>query len=73
VEAKIPLEKLPKTLALIKKYEKNLGGDGRILVRYSGTENLLRVMAEGRVQKEIKSMAHNIISLAGEEISGKIK
>lgn len=71
VKSRIPLEKLPQTLALIKKYEKELGSDGRILVRYSGTENLLRVMVEGRKETEIKKMANSIVSSADKEISGK--
>lgn len=73
VKSKIPFEKLPTTSSLIQKYEKELGSDGRVLARYSGTENLLRVMVEGKNFKEIKSMAQNIISSADKEISGKLK
>ena len=73
VKAKIPLEKLPKTSALIKKYEKELAEDGRILVRYSGTENLLRVMSEGKDYASIKKMTQDIIDNACKEISEKSK
>ena len=68
---KTPLEDLPKSLELVKKYEKELGAQGRILVRYSGTENLLRVMVEGSNKDIIKSMAESIIDSMDAEIKGK--
>ncbi|MCL2334795.1 MAG: phosphoglucosamine mutase, partial [Endomicrobia bacterium] len=60
VAQKIPLEKLPESVALIGNYEKELGAEGRILVRYSGTENLLRVMVEGKDAQRIKAIADEI-------------
>lgn len=71
VKNKIPLENLPETSSMVKFYEDKLGDEGRIVVRYSGTENLLRVMVEGKRAGEIKKMAKNIISCADKEISGK--
>jgi len=68
VAEKIPLEKLPKTTKFIKEVEKMLGDNGRVLVRYSGTEKLLRVMLEGQDKKEIKQIAQNIIDVAKREI-----
>ena len=41
----------------IEQIERELGDSGRIVVRYSGTEMLARVMLEGRDQKQIESMA----------------
>ena len=49
--------------ALIKKYEEELNGDGRILIRASGTENLIRVMIEGKNIEEISRMANDIADL----------
>lgn len=49
--------------ALIKKYEEELNGDGRILIRASGTENLIRVMIEGKNTEEISRMATDIADL----------
>lgn len=49
--------------ALIKKYEEELNGDGRILIRASGTENLIRVMIEGKNIEEISRMATDIADL----------
>jgi len=44
----------------IRKTEEKLGEKGRVLVRYSGTENLCRVMIEGEHKKEIQKMANEI-------------
>src|SRR5262249_37618624 len=53
VAEKLPLESLPGVTALISRYEKELGDDGRVLVRYSGTEPKARVMVE--VPEETRS------------------
>ena len=70
IAKKIPLERLPETSKFIKCVESKLGDNGRVLVRYSGTENLLRVMIEGQDKVEIKKMAESIIKLAKKEIKG---
>ncbi|MFR6640472.1 MAG: hypothetical protein ACLUSP_03280 [Christensenellales bacterium] len=41
----------PKLRELTEKAEKSLGGDGRIIVRYSGTEPKIRVMVEASDRK----------------------
>lgn len=46
--------------AAIDKAEAELGGTGRVLVRASGTENLLRVMVEGKKQEQIERLANEI-------------
>ena len=53
----------------IKKYEKVLGSDGRILVRASGTENLIRVMVEGSDQNEINKIALDLKNIILGELS----
>jgi len=73
VTKKIPLEQLSQTSEFIKRVEKNLGDNGRVLIRYSGTENLLRVMLEGQDKKEIKQIAQTIINVAKKEIEKIVK
>ncbi len=69
IPKKVPLEELTKTSKLISDIEGKLGKSGRVLVRYSGTENKLRVMLEGINQDEIDKYCDDISSLALNEIS----
>lgn len=52
----------------IAKAEAELGEAGRVLVRASGTENLLRVMVEGKDQQEIEALANAIADVVREAI-----
>jgi phosphoglucosamine mutase len=51
------LSEFPAVIQQIKKVEKKLGEKGRVLVRFSGTEPLVRVMVEGEDEKEIQTLA----------------
>jgi phosphoglucosamine mutase len=73
VAEKRPIESLTKTKKAIEKGEKRLGSSGRLYVRYSGTENKLRVMVEGQNNSEIREIAEDIASAAKEEINAKIR
>jgi phosphoglucosamine mutase len=44
--------------------ETTLAGHGRLLVRYSGTEPLLRVMLEGRDEHELREWGQEIVDAA---------
>jgi phosphoglucosamine mutase len=55
-----------KILSEIDKIEKYLEGKGRVLIRPSGTEPLVRVMLEGENQEEINKMAHELGALIEE-------
>ncbi len=59
---KQPFESLPEVHRLIVDAEQKLGQRGRVLVRYSGTENLARVMLEGEDHAQIEGMAGAIIN-----------
>ncbi|HEY7500114.1 MAG TPA: phosphoglucosamine mutase [Vicinamibacterales bacterium] len=65
VREKKDLGSVPEIAAAMARVERQLAGQGRLLVRYSGTEPLLRVMLEGRNQEEIQNWAS--------EIAGKVK
>jgi len=60
LSARRPLEEMPLTTKAVRAAEKQLGQDGRVLVRWSGTEPKLRVMIEGPEPKRIKQMAEAI-------------
>jgi phosphoglucosamine mutase len=60
VQHKTPFEQLPDVHKLIQAAEEKLGQRGRVLVRYSGTENLARVMLEGEDQHRLETMAADI-------------
>ena len=53
----IDLENFTDFQKAVKKMEKKLGKTGRILVRASGTEPMIRVMIEGKNKKTIQTMA----------------
>ena len=64
-----PLEKMPKTRRAIRDVRKTLGKNGRVVVRWSGTEPKLRVMVEGESQKAIEKHARGIADTAVAELS----
>ncbi len=60
VDEKRPLDQLPEVTRLIAMVEADLGSDGRVLVRYSGTEAKARVMIEGPDEASIMQRAEEI-------------
>ena len=60
VDRKRPLEELNDVVSLIRSVETELGDDGRVLVRYSGTEAKARVMIEGPDEARIQEQAQRI-------------
>jgi phosphoglucosamine mutase len=60
VKERKDLSHMPKVTQKIDEIERALAGRGRVLVRYSGTELLARVMLEGEDQKKIRAMAEDI-------------
>ena len=53
--------------------ERAMNGDGRVLIRASGTEPLMRIMLEGRDEKEILSYALELAHILVRKHKGKIK
>jgi len=64
VKTKKDLSQIPQIQRMIKECEKELGEQGRIVVRYSGTEPLLRIMIEGRSEEQIAKMADTMAETA---------
>jgi phosphoglucosamine mutase len=60
VERKVDLKTVPAVADVLSSVESRLAGDGRLLVRYSGTEPLLRIMLEGKNEAEIRGWADEI-------------
>ena len=68
VASKPPLESLPRFQAALAEGERELGGQGRILVRYSGTENKVRVMVEGPDEAATRKIAEHLRIVLRDEI-----
>ncbi len=60
VREKVPLEKLAAVQAAIREAEQALGEKGRVVVRYSGTEPLLRVMIEAETEADVARWVERI-------------
>ena len=60
VKQKPALESIPEIDQAIQASERRLNGGGRVLVRYSGTEPLLRIMVEGEQDSVIKEVADDL-------------
>jgi phosphoglucosamine mutase len=68
VREKHDLQRVAPVAEVMRRVEAQLAGQGRLLVRYSGTEPLLRVMIEGRDQQEIQGWAAEIVSAVREHL-----
>ncbi len=68
VSSKPPLEDLEEVTKEIEKVKGILKDDGRVFVRYSGTEPLCRVMVEGQNQKNVTELAERIAEKIREAI-----
>ncbi len=68
VVKKVPVSRISGLNPLVRSIKKKLGENGRLLIRYSGTEPLLRVMIEGEDKKAIKTYADEIILHVNKQI-----
>jgi phosphoglucosamine mutase len=72
VREKRAMSAFPEIDERIKEIEQTLGSSGRILIRYSGTEPLLRIMVEGEEEDQLHRFAQDIVELVKKRI-GKSK
>jgi phosphoglucosamine mutase len=70
VAHKRPFEEMPSVQKVIAKVESELGSDGRVVVRYSGTEAKARVMIEGTDESGIKAYAAEIADTLKQALAG---
>ncbi len=63
VREKLPFESIKEIAEAAAKVENELGDKGRLLLRYSGTENRARVMIEGEDQSEIEAQANRLAEI----------
>jgi len=68
VARKPPLDSVEAVARAIKELEDTLNGNGRILVRYSGTENLARIMIEGKDESQISRQARDLAAVIEREL-----
>jgi len=64
----VDLSTVPPAAAVLQSVESRLEGNGRLLVRYSGTEALLRVMLEGQDQAQIRRWGQEIIDAVKQHV-----
>jgi len=64
VKSRPEIETVPEIMTAIREVERRLGGQGRVLVRYSGTQNMCRVMVEGPTPEETERFCRKIAEVA---------
>ena len=69
VKERTDLATVPAIASTMKRVEEGLAGNGRLLVRYSGTEPLLRIMLEGKDDGEIKQWANQIADVVKQHLA----
>jgi phosphoglucosamine mutase len=68
VRQKIPFAEIPPVQAAIAAAERELDGIGRVVVRYSGTEALARVMIEAESKERMDRLAESIVAAIRAEL-----
>jgi phosphoglucosamine mutase len=62
VRSKPPLDTLPEVSSTLREAEKSLGNSGRVVLRYSGTEPLARVMVEAERDEDVRRWSDSLAS-----------
>lgn len=68
VQRRLPFEERPAIGEAVQSIEADLAGRGRVVLRYSGTESLCRVMVEGEDSERVKSHAQDLAELVAREL-----
>ncbi len=68
VQKRVPFETVPEIQKALQLGQEKLKDEGRILLRYSGTESLARVMVEGRDQNLVSSLCSEIASVVNKAL-----
>jgi phosphoglucosamine mutase len=69
VKQKTDLKTVPAIADAMERVEQHLAGNGRLLVRYSGTEPLLRIMLEGKDDGQIRGWADEIAGVVKQHLA----
>ncbi|MEM7353861.1 MAG: phosphoglucosamine mutase, partial [Acidobacteriota bacterium] len=69
VRHKPDLASLPRVVEASREVERQLGTEGRLVLRYSGTEPLVRIMIEGRDRAEIEALADDLAAVLEAELT----
>lgn len=70
---KSDIMQVPEIAKMINDVEEKLKGEGRVLIRYSGTEPLLRIMLEGSDEGDIRCWANDIASIVEQKLGGEAR
>jgi phosphoglucosamine mutase len=68
VRSKPALDSLPRVAKAAREIERRLGADGRLVLRYSGTEKLARIMLEGPDEPTLRALAESLATAIRSEI-----
>ena len=68
VGRRVPLDDVVQLARAVEEAERELSGEGRVLLRYSGTEPLLRIMVEGPERSRVDAIADRLSRVAAEEL-----
>ena len=69
VKRKAPLEEIPELKSVVAEVEKELADRGRVLVRYSGTQSICRVMLEGPNKSDTERLANKIAKVVEDKLN----
>jgi phosphoglucosamine mutase len=77
VRHKPPLSSLPLVQATAARIERELGTEGRLVLRYSGTENVARIMIEGRDPQQVDTLVGELAAVLqrtiGDSLEGELR